>query len=177
MPVRIHLRTAIKESRIFMRARASFAKHPFHPMLVAIPIGLFIASFASEAISLWHGSELWRDLTFYNLIGGLIGAVVAAIPGFVDYVSLEDEKVLPLAHRHFGVNVALLSVYSVNLWVRTQSGKAIIGNSVWIPLLLSVLGMSLLGISGWLGGEMVYAHGVAVDVEEKVSESNNPPPD
>ena len=150
-----------------MRARASFGKHPFHPMLVAIPIGLFIASFVSETISLWQSSKLWDDLTFYNLIGGLIGAVVAAIPGFIDYVSLKDEKVLPLAHRHFGVNVALLGVYSVNLWLRTQSGKALIGNSVWIPLLLSILGMSLLGISGWLGGEMVYAHGVAVDTEKK----------
>jgi uncharacterized membrane protein len=119
----------------------------------------------------------FKDLTFYNLIGGLIGAVVVAIPGFIDYISLQDEKVLPLAHRHFGVNVALLSVYSVNLWVRTQSGRAVIGSSILFPFLISLLGMILLGISGWLGGEMVYAHGVAVDIEEKVSESKNSLPD
>jgi uncharacterized membrane protein len=152
-----------------MRAPASFAKHPFHPMLVAIPIGLFVASFASDAISFWQDGKLWRDLTFYNLIGGIIGAVVAAIPGFIDYVALKDEKVLPLAHRHFGVNVALLGLYSINLWIRTESGNAVINNSRWVPFLLSILGMILLGISGWLGGEMVYAHGVAVDTENKLS--------
>jgi uncharacterized membrane protein len=160
-----------------MRAPASFGKHPFHPMLVAIPIGLFSASFVAEGISFWQSSEFWRDLTYYNLIGGIIGAVVAAIPGFIDYVALKDEKVLPLAHRHFAVNVALLSMYSLNLWLRTESGKAIIGTTRLIPFSISILGMILLGLSGWLGGEMVYAHGVAVDTEKKVSETNHSPPD
>jgi uncharacterized membrane protein len=145
-----------------MRASARFGKHPFHPMLVAIPIGLFVASFVAEIISMRQGGELWRDLTFYNLAGGLIGALVAAIPGFIDYVALKDEKVLPLAHRHFGVNVALLAVYSVNFWLRTESAKTLTSDGRLLPFLLSILGMILLGISGWLGGEMVYAHGVAV---------------
>jgi uncharacterized membrane protein len=152
-----------------MRATARFGKHPFHPMLVAIPIGLFVASFAAEIIFLRQGGELWRDLTFYNLAGGLIGAVVAAIPGFIDYVGLKEEKVLPLAHRHFGVNVALLAVYGANFWLRTESGKALTGDSRLVPFLLSILGMLLLGLSGWLGGEMVYAHGVAVDAEKQLS--------
>jgi uncharacterized membrane protein len=169
--------TITKESKIFMRAPASFGKHPFHPMLVAIPIGLFVASFVSDAIFFWQGGELWRDLTFYNLIGGIIGAVVAAIPGFIDYVALKDEQVLPLAHLHFAANVALLGLYSINLWVRTESGNAAVSNSRWIPFLLSIVGMILLGISGWLGGEMVYAHGVAVDTEKKPSETDNSQPD
>lgn len=150
-----------------MRAPASFAKHPLHPMLVALPIGLFVASFVAELISFWQAGEVWRDLLFYNLAGGIIGAVVAAIPGFIDYISLKDEKVLPLAHRHFGVNVALLAVYAGNFWLRTESGKTLSGDSRLIPFLLSLLGMILLGLSGWLGGEMVYAHGVAVDVEKQ----------
>ena len=32
-----------------------------------------------------------------------------------------------------------------------------------IPLLLSVVGIVLITISGWLGGEMVFKHGVAVE--------------
>jgi uncharacterized membrane protein len=152
-----------------MRTPASFGKHPYHPMLVAIPIGLFVASFIAELISLRQRGELWRDLTFYNLAGGLIGAVAAAIPGFIDYISLKDEKVLSLAHRHFGVNVALLAVYGVNFWLRTESAKPLVGESRLLPFLLSLLGMLLLGISGWLGGEMVFAHGVAVDVEKQPS--------
>ena len=32
-----------------------------------------------------------------------------------------------------------------------------------VPVVLSALGMVLLGVSGWLGGEMVYRYGVGVD--------------
>jgi uncharacterized membrane protein len=163
--------TAKSKRQTYMRTPASFGKHPYHPMLVAIPIGLFVASFVAELISFRQSAELWRDLTFYNLAGGLIGAVVAAVPGFIDYVSLKGEKVLSLAHRHFGVTVALLAVYGVNFWFRTESAKPLIGESRLLPFLLSILGMLLLGISGWLGGEMVFAHGVAVDVERQNSAS------
>jgi uncharacterized membrane protein len=38
-----------------------------------------------------------------------------------------------------------------------------VGESYMIPALLSVLGIILIAVSGWLGGEMVYVHGVAVE--------------
>ena len=37
------------------------------------------------------------------------------------------------------------------------------GLSFTIPVALSVLGVVLICISGWLGGQMVFKHGVAVD--------------
>ena len=149
-----------------MRTPASFGKHPLHPMLVALPIGLFVASFAFDLIHLWKGGELWQDLAFYDLAAGLVGAVGAAIPGFIDYVSLTGERVLRVAHWHFGVNVALLSVYGLDLWLRIESRKSVDGVFHLGPFLLSAVGMLLLGLSGWLGGELVFAHGVAVDVRE-----------
>src|SRR5215510_1263710 len=146
-----------------MRTPARFGKHPFHPMLVALPIGLFVASFAFDLIHLWNGGQMWSQLAFYNLAVGLTGAAVAAIPGFIDYVSLTDEKILRVAHWHFGVNVVLLSVYGVDLWLRIQSRKSGDGGFHLTPFLLSAAAMLLLGLSGWLGGELVFAHGVAVD--------------
>jgi uncharacterized membrane protein len=132
-------------------------------MLVAFPIGLFVASFVFDLLALWKHHELWQTLAFYNMAGGLIGAVGAAIPGLIDYAALKDEKVLPLAHWHFGVNVALIGVYSANLYLRTESGKLLTGELAIIPFFLSILGLLLLMVSGWLGGEMVYVHGVAVE--------------
>jgi uncharacterized membrane protein len=37
---------------------------------------------------------------------------------------------------------------------------------LWIfspPLWLSLIGVGLLAVSGWLGGKMVYVHAIAVD--------------
>jgi uncharacterized membrane protein len=135
-------------------------------MLVALPIGLFVASFVFDLVNLWESRELWQTLAFYNMVGGLIGAGVAAIPGLIDYAQLKDEKVLPLAHWHFGINVTLIGIYAANIWLRTASGKAVSGDLNFIPFVISIIGQILLVVSGWLGGEMVYVHGVAVDKPE-----------
>lgn len=153
-----------------MRTPASFGKHPLHPMLVALPIGLFVASFAFDLMHLWKGGAIWSDLAFYDLAAGLTGAVAAAIPGFIDYVSLTSEKVLRVAHWHFGANVALLCLYGLDLWLRIESRKSGSGVFHLTPFLLSAVGMLLLGLSGWLGGELVFAHGVAVDEEKRAGE-------
>ncbi len=148
-----------------MRTPARIGKHPLHPMSVALPIGLWAAAFAFDVLHIWRGDELWGTLAFYNLAAGLIGALAAAIPGFVDYVSLNDETVLRIAHWHFGVTLTTVTVYAVNFWLRTEAGKGLIGDTALVPFLLSSLGMLLVGFSGWLGGELVFAHGVAVEVE------------
>jgi uncharacterized membrane protein len=41
----------------------------------------------------------------------------------------------------------------------------LVSGSYTIPFVLSVVGVILITISGWLGGEMVFRHGVAVDVQ------------
>ena len=46
---------------------------------------------------------------------------------------------------------------------RVGSGAGLVGENYTLPVLLSVLGIILITISGWLGGEMVYVHGVAVE--------------
>jgi uncharacterized membrane protein len=155
-----------------MRTPARFGGHPLHPMLVAFPIGLLVASYAFDLIHLWKGEELWANLAFYDLAAGLIGAAAAAIPGFIDYVSLTDEKVLPLAHWHFGVNLALIGVYAIDFWLRTESGQSTLDTFRLAPFLLSTLGLLLLTLSGWLGGELVYVHGVAVDSTIKENQTN-----
>jgi hypothetical protein len=53
-------------------------------------------------------------------------------------VSLKDEKVLRVAHRPFAMNMALLLSYSIDLWLRTQSGKAFIGRFTFTPFLLAL---------------------------------------
>jgi uncharacterized membrane protein len=136
-----------------MKTPASIAGHPIHPMLVAVPIGLWIFSLVCDLV---HGSgalgDSWNIVALYTLAGGIAGALLAAVPGFIDMLSL-PWPIKRTALIHMGINLTVVALYAVNLWLRLHSSTL-----VW----LSVLGLGLLVVSGWLGGKMVFEHGVGV---------------
>ena len=77
-----------------MRTPANVAGHPIHPMLVTIPIGLWIFSLVCDFIAMRSASpETWNVVALYALVGGIVGALVAAIPGLIDLVSLRDPAI------------------------------------------------------------------------------------
>jgi uncharacterized membrane protein len=140
-----------------MRTPANIARHPIHPMLVAIPIGLWLFSLACDVIHLAGASSgNWLIVARYSIVGGLVGALVAAIPGFIDMLSLPG-NVKRTALIHMAINLTVVVLYIVNATMRTQ------GTESATPYWLSLIGVVLLAVSGWLGGKMVYVHGVAVD--------------
>lgn len=152
-----------------MASPASIAKHPIHLMLVALPIGLWIFSLASDVIYLMQwGGVIWNDVAFYTMAGGVLTALIAAVPGFVDFLSMSKGRVRNLALWHMRINLAVVVLYGVNLWLRREAAAG-----AALPIWLSVVGVALLGISGWLGGEMVYVHGVAVEPQASAQESRN----
>ena len=140
-----------------MASRASIAGHPVHPMLVTLPIGLFIFSLVAD-IDAFGGREIWPVVAFYCMGGGIVGALLAAIPGFIDLVSMTDERVKKIGLYHMGINLVVVTLYAVNFALRW-------GGDAWdgTPFALSVIAIVLLAVSGWLGGHMVYVHGVAVE--------------
>jgi len=141
-----------------MSAPASFKGHPFHPMLVALPIGLWIFSIVSDLIFKfgWAG-PVWNDVAFYTLAGGIVGALIAALPGFVDLMGLQNPKTMTIAIWHMFINLLAVALYCFNFWMRMHRPP---GDN--LPILLSAIGIVLIIISGWLGGELVYVRGVAV---------------
>jgi uncharacterized membrane protein len=141
-----------------MRTPASIAKHPIHPMLVPLPIGLWIFSFLCDlAFVLGVGASLWFTLGFYTMIGGTLGALLAAIPGTIDMLSLEG-RIKKLALTHMALNVTIVLLYAVNIGMRIGD-PAVAG----LPLTLSIIAIVLLGTSGWIGGQLVFVHRVAVN--------------
>ena len=175
-----------------MASRASVAKHPVHPMLVVFPIGLWTFSLMCDvAFATGWGGPVWNDMAFYTMAGGVVGALLAAVPGFIDYRALKVVErpaqvgaVLPavpgfidylalkgripsIALTHMLVNLAIVGLYGVNLFLRARSTPGAVA-----PVVLSALSVVLLGISGWLGGELVYVHGIAVQ-PQPVSEERS----
>jgi uncharacterized membrane protein len=139
-------------------------RHPVHPMLIPFPIALWIFSLVADVIYLWRDNPVWRDyVAFYTLLGGIVGAAAAAVPGIIDWLSIKDREVKKIADWHARLNVIALLIFAADFYLRTRGGARWVGDSTTIPLLLSVVGIVLITISGWLGGEMVYVHGVAVE--------------
>ena len=142
-----------------MRTPASIAGHPIHPMLITFPIGLLVFSLICDLIALRSANvETWTTVALYTMIGGFIGALAAAIPGTIDFLSLTEPRVKKIALLHMSLNLVAVTLYAVNIWLRVNGAE-----SRGTPLLLSVVAIGILSISGWLGAEMVHKHGVGVD--------------
>jgi uncharacterized membrane protein len=151
-----------------MRTPANIAKHPIHPMLVAIPIGLWIFSLICDLVLVFGGtSENWAIVARYTMVGGIVGALIAAVPGFIDMLAL-PQPVKRIALLHMSINLTVVALYVVNVYLRRRGIES--GAPVW----LSAISVALLGVSGWLGGKMVYVHGVAVETPPEPAPSRRP---
>lgn len=148
-----------------MASKASIGGHPIHPMLIPFPIGLWATSFALDIWFYFERNPTWLYASKFMIAAGCLGALAAAIPGFIDWLTIKDPKVVRMGNWHARLNVAALIVFAISLFFRLGSYGHLVGHRLTIPFLLSFLGVILIGISGWLGGEMVFKHGVAVDTQ------------
>jgi uncharacterized membrane protein len=144
-----------------MRTRASIAEHPIHPMLVVFPIGLFLTALVFDILAAATGNPVWETLAFYDIAAGVIGALAAALPGFVDYLGLRGEP-RRLGTWHMVLNLGVVALFAVNWYLRTDAGRQWLGAGSRVPLALTIIGAVILGVSGWLGGHLVYVHRVGV---------------
>ena len=143
-----------------MRTPASIAGHPLHAMLIVFPVGLLIFSLVCDLLSLRSSDPAtWATVSFYTMVGGFIGALIVAIPGLIDLLSLADPKVKKIAIIHMTINLIVVALYAINIWLRANGS----GNT-GTPLALSLVAIAMLAVSGWLGGAMVHEHGVGVDL-------------
>ena len=146
-----------------MASKASIAGHPVHPMLIPFPLALWITSFVSDLLFYFtrHGSL--PVISKFLLATGCIGAVAAAIPGLIDWLSIKHPATKRIADWHARLNIIALLVFAASLYLRMKSGGAAwVNYGLKIPFLISLLGVILISISGWLGGKLAFEHGVGV---------------
>lgn len=146
-----------------MASPASIAGHPIHPMLIPFPIALWVFSLVADIIYLWQDNGGWQWMAFWTLLAGCLGAIAAATFGIIDYLAIEDKQVVKVANWHARLNVLALLLFAASWYLRTNNGSNMINRSLTIPIALSVVGVIVVAISGWLGGELVFKHGVGVN--------------
>jgi nitrite reductase/ring-hydroxylating ferredoxin subunit/uncharacterized membrane protein len=138
--------------------------HPLHPILVHLPIGLFLISFAFDVggiINQFAPPDHFIAPAFYTMFLGVLAALVAAVPGFVDYLDIRrDHPARRTATYHMWLNLLVVAIYIINLAVRYHR----LGRSapMVMPVVLSFCALVALGVSGYLGGVLIYDDGIAV---------------
>lgn len=140
--------------------------HPFHPILVTVPIGAWVASLVFDVVSRSADDPEIFATGAYWLIGlGVIGAVVAAAFGLLDLLTIPTgTKAFRTGLIHMGLNLAVAALFAVSFVIRRGDTSDEVSTSL---IALSVVLLAVLGVSGWLGGKLTYRYGVRV-VEDEV---------
>lgn len=156
-----------------MDSKASIMGHPIHPMLVMFPLGLFPVALLFDVIWVVTGDVLWLTFASWLLAIGVVTTLVAMVPGFIDYRSTvrPHDAARPTATKHMITGLVTFAIFAVALLVRSLSGAwpagadaaDFSGAFVTGSILLNVLGNLALGVQGYLGGSLVYEHGVGVE--------------
>jgi uncharacterized membrane protein len=145
-----------------MASKASIAGHPVHPMLIPFPLALWVTSFIADVIFYFYRNPSLLLIAKFTLAAGILGGLAAAVPGIIDWLAIRNQEVKRIANWHARLNIIALVIFAASLYLRTKYGASWVGYSLTIPFLLSLVGVILIGISGWLGGDLVYKHGVSV---------------
>ena len=143
-----------------MQSKARFLGHSIHQMLVVFPLGLLATSIAFDIAYFSTGDSTLAMVSFWMISAGIIGAIAAAIFGFVDFLGIPAgtrAKSLGIWHGFGNLIVTVLFIIG---WFMRQGQSMIPSVGAFA---LSVVAILLALITGWLGGELVDRMGVGVD--------------
>jgi uncharacterized membrane protein len=137
---------------------AKIGGHPIHPMLVQFPIVCFIGVLVTDIVFINNQNHGWATASRYLLVIGLVMAALAALAGLTDF--LGDKRVQGGdAIKHAVANVTAVVLELINLILRLRTDAPIPG----IGIILSAVTVLILLYSGWMGGKLVFQHGIGVD--------------
>lgn len=141
-----------------MESRNKLAGHAIHPMLIVFPLGLLGMAVIFDIIYFVTGNAAFSQAANLMIPAGIIMGLLAAIFGFLDW------RAIPAATRakriglmHGGGNVVVVLLFFISWLVRDG------GNPSTLSFIISLVGLALAMVTGWLGGELVERLGVGVD--------------
>src|SRR5919112_4010202 len=105
-----------------MESRAKLLGHPVHPMLIVLPLGLFIGAVVFDAIYLWRGTESLASVGYWNIAGGVVAGLLAAVFGFIDWLAIPSgTRAKRIGAIHGGGNVVVVLLYALSWYTRMPS--------------------------------------------------------
>src|ERR1043165_9741599 len=144
-----------------MESRVKIAGHPVHPMLIVFPAGLFATAVIFDILYLIFRNAMFNTVSFYIIAAGVVGGLLAAIFGFIDWLALpNNSRAKHIGGWHGLGNFVIVVLFAVS-WLLRYRDPNFMPSS--FALVLSFAGIVLALVTLWIGGELVYRLGVAVD--------------
>jgi nitrite reductase/ring-hydroxylating ferredoxin subunit/uncharacterized membrane protein len=163
-----------------MRSKASIKGHPIHPALIPFAFAFLVGAFAFDVAGVVLDRQaLWTTGASLAL-AGVVAALVAAIPGFIDYFFTvpPNSSAKSRATKHMLLNLSAVTFFAL-AWGLRGSAEA---RPEMLQLLMEAAGAGLLTIGGWMGGTLAFRNQIGVDhryaragkwAEERVSSDSD----
>jgi uncharacterized membrane protein len=154
-----------------MESKAKVLGHPIHPMLIVFPLGLLIAALIFDILYLATNNSMWATISFWNIAGGIIGGLLAAIFGLWDWLAIPaGTRAKSIGLWHGVGNVVVIGLFAVS-WLLRWDDPAYLPTTLTFVLEVAAVGLG--AVTGWLGGELVDRLGVGVDPGAHLNSPNS----
>ena len=138
---------------------AAVAGHPIHPMIVPFPIALLSSALLTDLAYWATGRPFWALASLWLTRAGWLTGLAAAAVGATDFFTIPRARAQGAGRIHAAGNVIALGLATLSVAVRSRRPTSAV---VPAGVALSALIASILGVTGWFGGELSYRHGIGV---------------
>jgi len=153
-----------------MESKAKLFGHAIHPILIVFPLGLLGTAAIFDAIYLATLNRTWSTVSFWMIVAGLIGGVVAALFGLIDWLNIpKDTRAKAVGLYHAIVMDVALILFAVGLYLRWSTPDI----PPTIATICSFAGLAFALVGGWFGGELVERLGVGVSANANLNAPNS----
>jgi uncharacterized membrane protein len=148
-----------------MYSKVKIFGHPIHPMLVAFPVAFYTATLVCYIVYNSNHNPFWFKVAVVANIAGAGMAVLAAIPGFIDWLFIPgDSRAKKTGLFHMICNVLALVCFAATAWIECPKRNDI-SPTLGPAIPLTAIGFILTLVAGFLGWALVQKHHVGVDME------------
>ena len=136
--------------------------HPLHPPLTDATIGMYVLAGGLAIIGYAGGIQLAAGKGMWlALIGGLIVSVPTALTGLIDWLGIAwGSPRWRTATWHLTAMLSAVALFALAAWRQYHGYQH--GHVTTAGLLLTLCGVGVLTLGGWLGGSLVFVHATRV---------------
>ncbi|MGH2350099.1 MAG: DUF2231 domain-containing protein [Chloroflexota bacterium] len=144
-----------------MESKAKFAGHAIHPMLIVFPLGLLVTSLVFDILYFLTGNVGFATAAYWSIAAGIVGGLLAAVFGLWDWLAIPSgTRARTIGLWHGAGNAVVLVLFAVSWLFRFYDLMHLPTVAAFV---VSLLGVIIGSVTGWLGGELVERLGVGVD--------------
>jgi uncharacterized membrane protein len=153
-----------------MESKAKLFGHAIHPILIVYPLGLLSAAVIFDVIYLVTGNPTWTTVSFWMIAAGIVGGLLAAVFGLIDYLNIPSNTRASRIGLLHGLTNLFVMILFIASWLLRRNSPEVPST---VAFALSFIGVVAALLGGWLGGELVERLGVGVTPDANLNAPNS----